>query len=105
MGRRLLTLVRTAPVLAVPLMMSWGALRIAGGSPLAGIGLATVAVVTFVLGVRKLRSKDSPADGVGAREVSSAHYDYIVWVYVGLSFVMMAILGLVLVSSAVSRSN
>jgi hypothetical protein len=105
MGHRLLTLLRTTPVLAVPLVMSWGAFRMAGWSPPAGIGLATVAVVTLVLGVRRLRSKVSPAEGVGAGELPSAEFDYIVWVYVGLPFVIVAILGLVLVIGAVSGSN
>lgn len=105
MGHRLLTLVRTAPVLAVPLAMLWGAFRIAGSSPLAGIGLAAVAMATLVLGVRRLRTKVSPAEGVGASELSSARFDYIVWVSVGLPFVMMAIFALLFVSGAVSSSN
>jgi hypothetical protein len=93
-GRRRFTWVFLAPGLFGLTYVVWIALRSWASQPLTAIVLGLVAVPSLLLFVRMARQRASdvlPSDPNWT--LSSAHFDYIVWMAIGLPFV--AVLGLI----------
>lgn len=106
MGRRRLIWVLSAPPLLGLLVMLWAAFRVWAASPLAGIGLVAIGVPSILLNVRRIRRQASgPAEDEGAGELPSADFDYIIWVAIGMPFVLVVLLMLLLVTGGLSSTD
>jgi hypothetical protein len=97
---RWLGLLLRAPLLLAPIMMTWAGFRVVqAGSMIVGMGLIVVSAITAVLVFRRWRESRSlleidPTNG----DVSPAYLDYIVWTFLGLPFVLIALLVLSLIT-------
>jgi hypothetical protein len=94
-GRRGFAWVFFAPVLFGLISVVWIAVQSWVNRPLTAIALLVVAVPSLLLFIRMARQQASevlPSDPTWT--LSSAHFDYIVWMAIGLPFI--AILGLII---------
>jgi uncharacterized membrane protein len=100
-GRRRFAWVFFAPGLFGMAYVVWIALRAWADQPLMAIVLGLIAVPSLLLFIRMARQRASgvlPSDPTW--KLSSAEFDYIVWIAVGLPFVAVVGLVLLLIASA-----
>jgi hypothetical protein len=91
----------SAPLLLAPIAMVWAGFRVVQmGSDVLGIGLIVVAAITAVLAFRHIRHLPAaqlvdPVTG----DVPRAYFDYIVWAFIGLPFILLGLLVLSLITN------
>ena len=96
----------TAPILLAPIAFVWAGIRmVQTGSTVLGIGFVIVAAVTAVLALRRLRQSTSLLEiDPNTGDVSRAYLDYIVWAFIGLPFILIALLILTLITNDANRT-
>jgi hypothetical protein len=106
LGRRRYVWLLSVPTLLGSIVILWAATRIWAEAPVAGIGLVAIAIPSLVLNVRRIR-RDVAGPGEGERpgELSSAAFDYLIWVAIGVPFAFVVMLLVLLVTGELSSSN
>jgi len=105
-GRRQFAWVSFAPGLFVLIYVVWIALRSWADQPLTAIVLGLVTVPSLLLFIRMARQRASevlPSDPTWT--LSSAHFDYIVWMAIGLPTVAVIGLMVLLIAQALGASR
>ena len=95
-----------APALFGMVFVVWLAIRSFAAQPLLAIILGLVGIPSLVLLLRTARQRAShvlPSDPTW--ELSSAHFDYIVWMAIGLPLVLVTGLLLLLIGGALGTSK
>lgn len=102
-GRRRFVWLVSAPALAGWIVVVWAASRVWGESPPLAVGLIVIAVPSFFLSVRRIRQQAAEPTAMRERgELSGAQFDYIIWMAIGLPFVLVAMLVVALITGGLS---
>lgn len=104
-GRRNFMWVLSAPQLLGLTVILWAAVRSWAVEPLLAIGLGVIGVPSLVLYIRMVKRRVSASEFEETGELSSPHFDYIVWMAVGMPFLMVGLLLLLLITGAFGNSR
>jgi len=104
-GRRSFMWVLSAPQLLGLTVILWAAVRSWVVEPLLAIGLGVIGVPSAVLYIRMVKRRVSAGEFEETGELSSPHFDYIVWMAVGMPFLMVGLLLLLLIAGAFGNSR
>lgn len=94
-----------APMLVAQAIVVLVAVRLLATQPLAAIGLGVLVIPSLAFYVRFVYRMASDAGAPEGRgELSSAGFDYIIWVSIGLPFVLVVLLLVLLITGALGSS-
>lgn len=97
-GRRSFIWVLSAPQLLGLTVILWAAVRSWAVEPLLAIGLGVIGVPSLVLYIRMVERRASAGEFEETGELSSQHFDYIIWMAIGMPFVFVGLVLLLLIT-------
>ena len=104
-GRRSFMWVLSAPQLVGLTLILWAAVRSWTVEPLLAIGLGVIGVPSLVLYIRSVKRRASAGEFEETGELSPQHFDYIVWMAVGMPFAFVGLLLLLLITGGLAGAR